>query len=285
MSGCEIKRVLLLTFLGCVAIFSNYSLAENNKLIKITNYGDVAFCQVLGDVTGESRMYWTPNTGLQSARKEAAIKAQQLNATHLVWRAEKTGAPPTIAIGRAYDCNQTQQSNTSPSQDLLNAEYARLLGDATQGKISYVAAFSQLDQLRIKLASNDLYLSQYFIFLGEAARKVDAREMTYEEADKFLDERRNLIAQIALKDTQQKVSSQVVQLLREDQDLKIQLEQITTNDNASNAALMGLGLGLMNIGSGFQQAPRPPSQTVYSIPGSRPITCTTMNNGGYVSCF
>lgn len=285
MSNFGKKAIAIVAVALSAITFSSYSTATGNRNIVIANYADVAFCQVLGDVTGEARLYWTPNTGLQSARKEALAKAYQIGATHMVWRAEKTGASPTLAVGRTYNCTQTQQLVDAPSQSLLNSEYARLLGDARQGKILYSAAFTQLDQLRMRLIPNDRYLSQYFIFLDEAARKVDSKEMTYEEAEKFLDERKKIISQISLQETQQKIYSQITQLLKEDQDLKIQLEQISATNNSDNAAFIGLGLGLMNIGAGYGQTSLPPSQTVYSLPGSRPVTCTSMNNGGYVSCF
>lgn len=286
MACNKLKKLASLAFALWPVTFSNYSNAEDARNISIANYADVAFCSILGDVVGESRLYLTSNTGLQSARKEALTKALQTGASHVVWRAEKTGNSPIIAIGRAFNCSKTNEFVDPATQNLLNTEYARLLGEATQGKISYLNAFTQLDRLRIRLIPNDPYLSDYFIYLEDAAKKVDSKEMTYEDAEKFLDDRKKLISQIALQETQRKISSQVTKLLKEDQDLRLQLEQTYANNNTGNIALMGLGLGLMNLGNNYGQAAvRPPSQTVYSIPGSRPITCTTMNNGGYVSCF
>lgn len=270
--------------LAITMLFFNHSIAGNVRPISVVGYADVAFCKPLGDVVGESRFYLTAATGVQNAKKEALSKAQQASASHLVWRVEKSTFPITV-IGKAYDCNQNADTITSPSQQLLNMEYARLLGEATQGKISFRSAFYQLNDLRIKVASDNNFLSQYFKFLEEAAVKVDSKEMTFEEADKFLNERKNLISQILIQEMQQKISSQVNQQLKEDQNLKLQLEQTSANNNAYNATLMGLGLQMMNGSGGYNQQFNPPAQTTYSFPGSRPITCTSMNNGGYVSCF
>jgi len=196
---CTAQAIILWTF-----SFSNFSFAEDARNIYIANYGDVAFCNILGDVVGESRLYLTSNSGLQSARKEAIAKALQTGASHVVWRAEQTNNFPIVAIGRAFNCSKTNELIDPASQNLLNTEYARLLGEANQGKISYFNAFTQLDRLRIRLIPNDPYLSDYFIFLEEAAKKVDSKEMTYEDAGKFLDDRKKFISQIALQETQRK---------------------------------------------------------------------------------
>lgn len=63
--------------------------------------------------------------------------------------------------------------------------------------------------------------------------------------------------------------------------------QVQQNRQAATANSLGLflaGFAILNSGAGNTYTP-PPSQTTYSFPGSRPITCTTMAGGSYVSCF
>ena len=278
------KKLLVLTSTIC---FTNLAVAVENSSVIVANNAQVASCQLLGDSIGESRLYWTKGTGLESARREALSRAKQGGATHMVWRAEKIGSITITAIGRAYDCRQGQQSAESASNNLLSAEYTRLLGEAVQGKISYVSAFTQIDSLRLKLIPDNKYMVQYFEFMGETARKMDSKEITYEQAEAFLNERGALIAQIARQEMQQKMNANVAQQLSEDQALQMQLRQNdSANDSATNSALLGFGLGilLMNNSVSYGYAP-PPSQTTYTSPGRMPVTCATTGGGAYVSCF
>lgn len=220
--------------------------------------------QLLGDASGSAGIFFiTAEGGLQNSKSEASRKAVAAGGTHIVWRAAQDQYPFKV-IGRVYNCTQAQkalQASANSSNDLLNQEYARLLNEANQGSITYAAAFKQLDGLRSRLYSDDPYLAEYFRYMSEVSLKLDAKEMTLDDATKFLEQRLQLLAQKARQDRQQKDNERVASQLREDQSIQSQADANAEANRANGTALMGLGLGVMNMRNvqQYNASPSPPT--------------------------
>lgn len=73
--------------------------------IKVASPQAVAACQYLDTVYGTSGLYGMfAENGIENARRSAFDKAQQLQATHIVWEPVSQGHGSSSVAGRAYRC-------------------------------------------------------------------------------------------------------------------------------------------------------------------------------------